>query len=118
VAFQPVLDGQLKPLQFLDPEYIRPAPRSFHAQFAVDLLVILHQAKRRKRHKIILIEHSLSSIGCSGQSHAHSGVFKNRLTTAPETSDAADITFLPKKQASEGPGPLNSYGAILSELQA
>lgn len=34
-----------------------------------------------------------------------SGGFEDRLTTAPETSDAADITFLPKKRASEGPGP-------------
>ena len=32
--------------------------------------------------------------------------FEDRLTNAPETSDAADITFLPKKQTSEGPGPL------------
>jgi hypothetical protein len=46
------------------------------------------------------------------------GVIEDRLTTAPETSDAADITFLPKKQASEGPGPLNCYGVILFELQA
>jgi hypothetical protein len=41
-----------------------------------------------------------------------SGVFEDRLTTAPETSDAADITFLPKKRASEGPGPPGCYGAI------
>lgn len=46
-----------------------------------------------------------------------SGVFEDRLTTAPETSDAADITFLPKKRASEGPGPLKRDGAIQSELQ-
>jgi hypothetical protein len=46
-----------------------------------------------------------------------SGVFEDRLTTAPETSDAADITFLPKKRASEGPGPPKCYGAIQSELQ-
>jgi hypothetical protein len=45
------------------------------------------------------------------------GVFEDRLTTAPETSDAADITFLPKKRASEGPGPLEPYGVIRSELQ-
>jgi hypothetical protein len=45
------------------------------------------------------------------------GVFEDRLTNAPETSDAADITFLPKKRASEGPGPLGFYGVIHSELQ-
>ena len=42
---------------------------------------------------------------------------EDRLTTAPETSDAADITFLQMKQASEGPGPPIAYGAIPSELQ-
>ena len=46
-----------------------------------------------------------------------SGVFEDHLTTAPETSDAADITFLPKKRASEGPGPLGCYGDIQFELQ-
>ena len=46
-----------------------------------------------------------------------SGVFEDHLTTAPETSDAADITVLPKKRASEGPGPPYFYGAIQSELQ-
>ena len=46
-----------------------------------------------------------------------SGVFEDNLTNAPDTSDAADITFLPKKRASEGPGPLHFYGAIQSELQ-
>ena len=46
-----------------------------------------------------------------------SGGFEDRLTTAPETSDAADITFLPKKRASEGPGPPNMDGAIPPELQ-
>jgi hypothetical protein len=46
-----------------------------------------------------------------------SGVYEDHLTTAPETSDAADITILPKKQTSEGPGPLHVYGAIRSELQ-
>jgi hypothetical protein len=33
----------------------------------------LHQSKRRKSHGFILIEHSLSSIGCSGQSLAYFG---------------------------------------------
>ena len=46
------------------------------------------------------------------------GGVKDRLTTAPETSDAADITFLQMKQASEGPGPPKPYGVIRSELQA
>jgi hypothetical protein len=46
-----------------------------------------------------------------------SGGFEDRLTTAPEASDAADITFLPKKRASEGPGPPHMVGVIPSELQ-
>jgi hypothetical protein len=42
---KPVLDGQFQSLQFLDAKYVGPAPRPLGAQFGIELLVILHQAK-------------------------------------------------------------------------
>jgi hypothetical protein len=45
VAFKTILDGQLKPLQPLNAKNIWPTPGDFGAQFAVNLLVILHQSK-------------------------------------------------------------------------
>jgi hypothetical protein len=58
VVLQSVFDRQFKQLQLLDPECIGLMPGNFRAQFAVYPLVILHQAKRRNSHDIILIEHS------------------------------------------------------------
>jgi hypothetical protein len=45
VAFKTILDCQLKPLQPLNAKNIWPTPGYFGAQFAVNLLVILHQSK-------------------------------------------------------------------------
>jgi hypothetical protein len=41
----------------------------------------------------------------SGDGQRVFGGNRDRNTRAPETSDAADIAFLPKKRAPEGPGP-------------
>jgi hypothetical protein len=45
VTLEPILDCQLKPLQPLNANNIWPTPGDFGAQFAVNLLVILHQSK-------------------------------------------------------------------------
>jgi hypothetical protein len=45
MTFKAILDCQLKPLQPLNAKNIWPTPGDFGAQFAVNLLVILHQSK-------------------------------------------------------------------------
>jgi hypothetical protein len=50
MTLKPVLDYKFKPLQPLNAENVWPTPGDFGAQFAVNLLVILHQSKRRKCH--------------------------------------------------------------------
>jgi hypothetical protein len=45
LTLEPILDCKFKPLQPLNAENVWPTPCGFGAQFAVNLLVILHQSK-------------------------------------------------------------------------
>jgi hypothetical protein len=45
MTLKAILDCQFKPLQPLNAKNIWPTPGDFCAQFAVNLLVILHQSK-------------------------------------------------------------------------